>query len=172
MGSGSEAVGQSRRRWAPGGSGMNHLPCLKVNDDNDVVAMEPKIVDFEEVPGPYAARLLTKNAGPMLVRWRRGADWIAGRRGPASGAFKEGEIPRDASAGGRWGVTSTRAWRQRAKIAARVSRTIRSEARTRGLLTLRAAREDCWRGKAFSASSCSRMRARSTSSSATTPGGL
>ncbi len=51
------------------GGGVDELPRLEVNDDEDVVAAEPEVTDLEEVAGPDRRSLLTQEGGP---RWPAG----------------------------------------------------------------------------------------------------
>jgi len=55
---------------------VKELPRLEVDDEEDVVAAEPEVADFDEVTGPDASRLLTQEGGPQLAV-RRGAASLA-----------------------------------------------------------------------------------------------
>jgi len=52
---------------------VEELPRLEVDDDEDVVAAEREVADFDEVTGPDAGFLLTEEGGPTLTLWRRAA---------------------------------------------------------------------------------------------------
>lgn len=52
---------------------MNDPPRLEVNDDEDVVAAEPEVADFDEVTGLDGGGLLTEESGPPQAFGRRGA---------------------------------------------------------------------------------------------------
>src|ERR1700694_3937416 len=67
---------------------MKELPRLEVNHDEDVVAAEPEVAEFNEVAGPEGSCLLTKEGGPTLTVWRRAADLA---QVPLDGSLGDGD---------------------------------------------------------------------------------